>query len=333
MKKVYTQLTRYERQEIGRALLCGFSSRALGRQLHRAHSTVLREVQRQPLAAARYAAAAAHAQALRRRQQARRPRTLAAPALRQSVKNGLAQGWSPEAVAGRLTLTTKVALSRGPIYRLLREQPDLPHRSVPAPRTGAPQYERIRGRTFLNQRPPAATDRKVGGHWEGDTLGSPQASAVVLATATCRKHRYTVIAKVPDRTSAGWRAALAPRLRRLRCQSLTVDNGMEFASHRDLAAALKAPVYFAHPGCPWERGTNEHHNGLLRWWIPKGTDVSTLTDAQIQLIEQALNDRPRKQLGWLTPAESMAAERAELAAPRGGQPASAPSPALSPSTL
>jgi len=326
MKKVYTQLTQYERQEIGRALLCGFSSRALGRQLHRAHSTVLREVQRQPLAPARYVAAAAHAQALRRRQQARRPRTLAAPALRQSVQHGLAQGWSPEAVAGRLTLKDQVALSRGPIYQLLREQPDLPHRAAPPRRIGAPQYERIRGRTFLDQRSPAADDRTEGGHWEGDTLGSPQASAVVLATATCRKHRYTVLAKVPDRTSAGWRAAMAPRLRRLRCQSLTVDNGMEFASHRELAAALQAPVYFAHPGCPWERGTNEHHNGLLRWWLPKGTDVSTVTDVQLQRIEQALNERPRKQLGWLTPAESMAAERAELAVPRGGPQASLPTP-------
>ena len=333
MTKEYTQLTQSERQEIASAQVRGFSSRTIGRRLRRAHSTVLREIRRHRPAQGRYRAEVAHARALRRRQQARRPRKLADPVLLQLVIAALARDWSPDAVAGRLTLKTTFSLSRGPIYQLLREQPDLPHRSGPTRRTGAPPYERIRGRTFLEQRSAAAENRTEGGHWEGDTLGSPQASSAVLATATCRKHRYTVLAKVLDRSSAGWRAAMVPRLRRLLCKSLTVDNGMEFASHRDLAAALKAPVYFAHPGCPWERGTNEHHNGLLRWWIPKGTDVSTLTDAEIQLFEQSLNDRPRKQLGWLTPAESLTAEQVELPAPRGGQAASAPTPSLVTPTL
>ena len=326
MKKEYTQLTQSERQEIACAQVHGYSSRAIGRQLQRAHSTVLREIRRHRPAKGRYRAEVAQARALQRRRQARRPRKLADPVLFQLVSAALARGWSPEAVAGRLSLKTNFVLSRGPIYQLLREQPGLPHRSGPARRTGAPQHERIHGRTFLDQRPLAAEDRTEGGHWEGDTLGSPQTSSAVLATATCRKHRYTVLAKVPNRSSAGWRTAMVPRLLRLRCQSLTVDNGMEFASHRTLAAALKVPVYFAHPGCPWERGTNEHHNGLLRWWIPKGTDVSTLSDAEIQLFEEALNDRPRKQLGWLTPVESMATERANLPAPRGGQAGSSPTP-------
>jgi IS30 family transposase len=333
MRKEYTQLTQSERQEIASAHVRGWSSRAIGRLLRRAHSTVLREIHRHTLAQERYRAEVAHTRALRRRRQARCPRKLAAPALFQVVIAALARGWSPETIAGRLSLKTNAALSRGPIYQLLREQPALPHRSGPARRTRGPQYERIHDRTFLDQRSAAADNRTEGGHWEGDTLGSPQARAAVLATATCRKHRYTVLAKVPDRSSAGWRAAMVPRLRSLRCKSLTVDNGMEFASHRDLAAALKAPVYFAHPGCPWERGTNEYHNGLLRWGIPKGTDVSTLTAAQIQRFEQALNDRPRKQLGWLTPAESLAAERAHLPAPRGGQAGSAPNPTPATPTL
>ena len=89
---------------------------------------------------------------------------------------------------------------------------------------------------------------------------------------------------------------------------------MEFASHRDLARALDAPVFFAHPGCPWERGTNEHHNGLLRRWLPKGTAITTVSGARLQQIAADLNDRPRKQLGWRTPAEKMAEQ---LAARRG----------------
>ena len=92
---------------------------------------------------------------------------------------------------------------------------------------------------------------------------------------------------------------------------------MEFAGPRELATALYAPVYFAAPGCPWQRGTNEHHNGLLRWWLPKGTTVGTVSDAQRQVIMQALNDRPRKQLGWRTPAEKMAELLMARAAPLG----------------
>jgi IS30 family transposase len=112
---------------------------------------------------------------------------------------------------------------------------------------------------------------------------------------------------------------MAPQLRALGCRSLTVDNGMEFASHRDLARELHAAVYFAAPGCPWQRGTNEQHNGLLRWWLPQGTDSATVSVARLQQIMDDLNHRPRKQLGWRTPAELMAALMAARSAPRGGR--------------
>ena len=107
-------------------------------------------------------------------------------------------------------------------------------------------------------------------------------------------------------------------LRALGCRSLTVDNGMGLASHQALATAVGAPVYFAAPGCPWQRGTNEHHHGLLRWWLPKGTDIGTVSAAQRHQIMHALNDRPRKQLGWRTPAEKMAELFRARAAPLGG---------------
>jgi IS30 family transposase len=322
MQKEYTQLTEKERQEIARTVLLGWSSRAIGRLIQRAHSTVLREIHRHQPAHDRYRAEVAQARADRRRHQPRRPRKLAPSDVRQAVVTGLAVGWSPEAVAGRLTLLKVATLSRGPIYRLLRDEPTLPHRRGPTRHVGVPR-DRIHHRTFLDQRPAGAQDRTEPLHFEGDTLGSPQAHPVRLATATCRTFRYTVLARVEDRSSARWRMAMAPKLRKLGCRSLTIDNGMEFASHRELAAELHAPVYFAHPGCPWERGTNEHHNGLLRWWIPKGTDIGTLSDAQIQVIEQALNDRPRKQLGWQTPAEKMAEFLTARAAPLGGREGSA----------
>lgn len=322
MKREYTQLTEKERQEIARLHLLGWSSRAIGRSLPRAHSTVLRELHRHQTATQRYRAEVAAARAYRRRHQRRAARKLANPSVRQAVRDRLALGWSPEAIAGRLTLEAVATLSRAPIYQLLREEPTLPHRSQP--RRRRVPHERIHDRTLLDQRPAAAADRSEALHFEGDTLGSPQRHRVRLATATCRTTRYTVLAKVPDPSSASWCAALAATLRALGCRSLTVDNGMEFASHRDLAAALQAPVYFAHPGCPWERGTNEHHNGLLRWWLPKGTDLGTLTEAHLQGIMQALNNRPRKQLGWQTPAEKLAEVLAARAAPLGGREGSGP---------
>ncbi|TAN37685.1 MAG: IS30 family transposase [Verrucomicrobia bacterium] len=227
-------------------------------------------------------------------------------------------GWSSRAI-GRW-------LPRAPIYRWLRDEPTLIHRRQ-ARRT-RPRRERIHDRMLLDQRPAGANNRTEPLHFEGDTLGSPQHHRVRLATATCRTTRYTVLARVPDRSSASWRAALAPYLRALGCRSLTVDNGMEFASHRSLARALGAPVYFADPGCPWQRGTNERHNGLLRWWLPKGTDVGTVSAARLHQIMQALNNRPRKQLGWRTPAEKMAELLAARAAPHGGRPEATPPTAL-----
>jgi IS30 family transposase len=317
MKREYTQLTEKERQEIARLHLLGHSNRAIGRWLSRAHSTVWRELHRQPHPAQRYHATAAEARAQRCRHQRRTARKLADPVLRQTIRVQLAQGHSPEAIAGQLNSTGQGPLSRAPIYQWLRDEPALPYR-VRLRRTAA-RHERIHDRVFLDQRSVAANDRSEALHFEGDTLGSPQVHCVRLATATCRVTRYTVIARVLDRSSASWCAAMAPRLRALGCRSLTVDNGMEFASHRDLAQALCAPVFFAHPGCPWERGTNEHHNGLLRLWLPKGTDIATVSDAQLQQIMEALNNRPRKQLGWRTPAEKMAELLAARRAPRGGR--------------
>lgn len=317
MKREYTQLTEIERQEIARLQLLGQSSRAIGRWLSRAHSTVLRELHRQGQPAQRYQVASAVARALRCRHQRRASRKLAAPILRQRIRAQLARGDSPEAIAGQLKITGQGTLSRAPIYQWLRDEPTLPYRV--RPRRTAARHERIHDRVLLDQRPAAAHNRTEALHFEGDTLGSPQAHRVRLATATCRVTRYTVIARVPDRSSASWCTALAAQLHALGCRSLTVDNGMEFASHRDLAQALHAPVYFAHPGCPWERGTNEHHNGLLRWWLPKGTDIGTVSDARLQQIMEALNNRPRKQLGWRTPAEKMAELWAARSAPRGGR--------------
>jgi IS30 family transposase len=331
MKREYTQLIEKERQEIARLHLLGWSSRAIGRSMSRAHSTVLRELRRHQVPGDRYRAEVADAAAYRRRHQRRPARKLADPQLRENIRAQLARGFSPEAIAGHLTVIKQQPLSRAPIYQWLRDEPTLPYQI--RPRRAAKRHERIHDRVLLDQRPAAANDRSEALHFEGDTLGSPMAHQVRLATATCRVTRYTVIAPVADRTSASWCAAMAPKLRALGCRSLTIDNGMEFASHRDLAAALDAPVFFAHPGCPWERGTNEHHNGLLRRWLPKGTDIATVSLAQLQQIVTDLNDRPRKQLGWRTPAEKMAELIAARAAPHGGREGSAPTASPTPPTL
>ena len=213
MQREYTQLTEKERQEIARLKLLGHSSRAIGRWLSRAHTTVLRELHRQPQPTHRYHAAAAEARAQRCRHQRRASRKLAESALRASIRAQLARQFPPEAIAGRLTVIDQQPLSRAPIYQWLRDDPTLSYQV--RPRRTAARHERIHERVLLDQRPEAANDRTEDLHFEFDTLGIPQTHRVRLATATCRTTRFTVIAPVADPGSASWRAALAPQLRAL----------------------------------------------------------------------------------------------------------------------
>ena len=156
----------------------------------------------------------------------------------------------------------------------------------------------------IRERPAEVEDRAVPGHWEGDLLSGSAHSAIV--TLVERQSRYTLLAKVDSRETSTVVAAIKRQITRLPMQlrkSLTWDRGMELASHKDFSVATDVDVYFCDPQSPWQRGTNENTNGLLRQYFPDRTDLSAFSQAELNKVARQLNERPRKTLAFQTPAE------------------------------
>jgi IS30 family transposase len=177
--------------------------------------------------------------------------------------------------------------------------------------SGRDRRGQIPGRVAITRRPAGANHRSRLGHWEADTVHGGRSGVVTMVD---RKSRFTRIGKVLRRTAADTRGAMKRRLESLerRVQSVTVDNGREFADHRGIAHDLKTHVYFADPYASWQRGTNENTNGLIREHLPKGRNLAHLGGPEIRKIENRLNHRPRRCLGYRTPHEVMYNERHHL---------------------
>jgi IS30 family transposase len=230
-------------------------------------------------------------------------------------------GWSPQQISGRLHLmASSPTLSHETIYCAIYAMPrgSLRTELVKAlrkshagrlPRArGSSRFTGIQGMTPIALRPPEVAARIVPGHWEADLIkGSANGSAV--GTMVERTSRFIMLARLPN---AGATAVLESFTRRLRTipaslrKTLTYDQGSEMSLHKDLAKRLRMDIYFCDPHSPWQRGTNENANGLIREYLPKGTDLSTHSDADLRRIEELLNNRPRKILGFQTPAEVFA---------------------------
>ena len=320
----YRRLSFVEGEECSRMLAAGDSVRAIARALRRAPSRLSRELLRHRASRVTYRAVLAQQRATRLAQAPRRPRKLdQVPRLRQEVFARLAQYWSPEQIAQDLALryptdpTMRVAvetlytylyvLPRGQLKRAVlvalrqRHQARRPRR---ARRSRAPVQDIV----SIEERPADVADRTVPGHWEGDLLvGRRNASA--LGTLVERTTRVTLLVPLAAKDAATVRQAFARELRRLPQQlrrSLTYDRGQEMREHRLFTHSTKIQVYFAHPHCPWERGTNENTNGLLRQFFPKGTDFTTLSRTHIKQVQRLFNGRPRKVLSWRKPVEVFA---------------------------
>ena len=161
----------------------------------------------------------------------------------------------------------------------------------------------IKDTVSIELRPKEVEQRLDIGNWEIDTvLGKPGTGGLV--TVVDRKTRLLLAAKIEDKTATTVQAALIRLLKGVECRSLTTDNGKEFARHKEVSAALGVPVYFAHPHSPWERGTNENTNGLIREYLPKGIDFREVRNDDVLRIVERLNNRPRKCLGFRTPNEA-----------------------------
>ncbi len=319
-KRRSTALTLFEREEISRGLAQGSTLRAIAASLQRASSTISREVVRSG-GRSRYRAAAADERAWH---EARRPQPclLARNArLRCIVARKLALDWSPEQISGWLVRTypddKAMRVSAETIYRslfiqargVLRKELQAHLRSRRTMRRSKQASTHGQGRgtivdaISIRERPAEAADRAVPGHWEGDLLAGSKNSHV--ATLVERRSRFTMLVKVPGKDTRTVVGALRRRVRTLPTElraTLTWDRGKELAEHRRFTVATDVKVYFCDPRSPWQRGTNENTNGLLRQYLPKNSDLSSHSQAQLNAIARRLNTRPRKTLGYRTPA-------------------------------
>jgi len=302
----------------------GQGPREISRQLERSAGTISRELSRNGSSADGYDALAAQRAAATRRAGANAKRARLKPnkPLLKSVKDGLKQRWSPGLISERLKQQQAsggdgrpLRISAPTIYSWLardratggRWEKKLPRGGRGRKPNGAKGKRRdpMAGRRCITERPAGAENRSRRGHWEGDTVeGSHKRS--FLVTLVDRKSRLGLIGKAPNKSSATVNAVIDQMLgglpEHLR-RTGTLDNGTEFSGFEQIEEQLGMTIYFAHPYSPWERGTNEQFNGLLRMFLPKGTDFRHVSDQRLAQIESMLNNRPRKCLNYRTPAE------------------------------
>jgi IS30 family transposase len=313
-----------EREEIAVGLAAGESRRAIAARLGRPASTVSREVRRNSRGARHYRALAAQGQAQWR---AARPKTakLAGDGeLRGWVQGKLEENWSPEQISAMLPAEfpdrPEMRVSHETIYQSIYVQGRgaLRRELAASLRTGralrkprrkeAERRGKIPGMVMISERPAGAGDRAVPGHWEGDLIiGKNGRSAI--GTLVERSTRFVMLLHLPAGHDA---AAVAEAMTRAASslpaalrRSLTWDQGSEMAGHAQITLAAGLPVYFCDPHSPWQRGSNENTNGLLRQYFPKSTDLSVHGKDELERVAAQLNARPRKTLGWKTPAQAL----------------------------
>jgi IS30 family transposase len=319
------RLSLAEREEISRGLRAGESLRAIARTIHRAPSTVSREVGANG-GPPGYRAWEAERGAARRARRPKPAKLAANTALRLVVEALLELRWSPEQISGRLRhdhpRQPEMWVSAETIYQSLFVQGKGALRAELARclRTGRAKRRprrrglgdgkgRIRGMILISERPAQIEDRAVPGHWEGDLLmGHDNKSAI--GTLVERRTRFAMLIALPNgRSAEAVRDALAERILVLPEQlrrSLTWDQGKEMADHLRFTVDTGVQVYFCDPHSPWQRGSNENTNGLLRQYFPKGMDLSSVDQAQLDVVARELNGRPRQTLGWMKPSEAFA---------------------------
>lgn len=315
-------LTAHEREEISRGLASGDSLRMIGRHLGRAPSTISREVRRHG-GSVGYRAARADAQAWDRSRRPKPCRLATRPALRAAVAAKLALEWSPQQIAGWLRRVypdnPEMHVSHETIYLSLFVQSRgvlkkalVAHlrqrRRMRRPKTAAAHPGgHIVDAVSIRERPASVEDRAIPGHWEGDLLVGAANSHI--ATLVERSSRYVLLIRVRGKETRHVVRALTRRVRRLPAglmASLTWDRGLELAAHRAFSVATGVQVYFCDPQSPWQRGSNENTNGLLRQYLPRGTDLARYQQHQLDAIARRLNMRPRKTLGYRSPADTLA---------------------------
>jgi len=306
----YQQLTLEKRYAIYVLLQERKSHRQIARQLGVHHSTVSREIKRNTRVRA-YRHGVAERLARERRRKVRCPTKLTSENI-VLIGNYLRRHWSPEQVAGRLKLEGVMSISHETIYKHIRQNRAeggklykiLRLRRKYRRKYGSQTRFAIDAKVSIEQRPPVVETKSRIGDWELDTIVSRRHSAVLISLVE-RRSKFTLIGKSESKHCH----LVSRRIRQMlshhkdKVLTLTSDNGLEFAGHRYISRHLDADYYFCHPYSSWERGLNENTNGLIRYYVPKGSSFEHLDKNRIRQIMRNLNDRPRKSLGYLTPKE------------------------------
>lgn len=317
-----------EREEISRGIAANLSVRRIAATIGRAPSSVSREIARHG-GRERYRASQADAQAWKNAARPKVCRLQACSRLRWQVSAKLKLEWSPEQISAWLKHEfpgdDSMHVSHETIYRTLFVQARgalkkelLGHlrkaRLMRRPKAGhGSDRGQIIDAISIRERPPEAEDRALPGHWEGDLLMGGRSTQI--ATLVERRSRFVMLVKIDTKEASRVADALAEKILKLPAQlrrSLTWDRGTEMAAHKQFTVATDVNVYFCDPHSPWQRGSNENTNGLLRQYFPKGDILSGYTQAHLDKIALRLNQRPRKTLGWANPAETLAKSVASI---------------------
>jgi len=319
------RLSLAEREEISRGVAAGLSIRAISAGLHRSPSTVCREVNANG-GRRRYRAVQADRAALKRALRPKRTKISQCRRLRSTVERKLEALWSPQQIASWLAETypdhPEMQVSHETIYQSLFVQgrgalrkelhtclrTGRAMRRAKAYTKGGIGQGQIRNMVMISERPAEVKDRAVPGHWEGDLIFGRKMTSI--GTLVERHSRYVILLKLPHGHGAeSVRKAMTKRILTLPAQlrrSVTWDQGKEMAEHVQFTVDTGVQVYFCDPKSPWQRGSNENTNGLLRQYLPKSADLSQCTQRELDAIARSLNTRPRQTLGWMTPSKAFA---------------------------
>lgn len=318
----YKQITQEERYQIAALLAAGFNQSYIAAQLSRDKSTISREISRNK-GPRSYQPKQANDKALQRRKTAYKAVKMTAELIT-FVESKLREEWSPDQISGWLLIECHMTLSHERIYQHIWEDKHQGGDLYKHLRRQGKKYEKrcngkssrgqIKNRVSIDHRPMIVAAKLRVGDWEIDTvIGKNHQGALV--TLVERKTLYTLVAQVDrkqaDKVTKATIDLLTPFEGRV--HSITADNGKEFAFHEEIAKQLKTKVYFAHPYHSWERGLNENTNGLLRQYFPKHTNLKNVTKEEVDLAAYKLNNRPRKTLGYKTPAQMMNRSLARIA--------------------
>ena len=318
----YQRITITEREVISRLIASGSSIRAIARSLDRSASTISREINRNVVDRRYYRAIFAQGSWNRKRHKLRKNRKLATnPRLKRIVLSYLRLKWSPEQISKRLILLYPkdqamhvshetiysyiYVLPRGELKREIASCLRMNHKGRHKKRKTRRDTAPLKDYLSIEERPKEVADRTIPGHWEGDLIIGANARSAI-GTLVERTTRMTFIVKLNGQDAMTVRKAFVEEFRHLPKglkKTLTYDQGSEMVQHKLFNKETDITVYFAHPRSPWERGTNENTNGLIRQYFPKGTDFSKISKNRLKKVQDQLNDRPRKVLGFYTPHE------------------------------